>query len=283
MFIQISIFYIYILRMVNVYNLQGLRVQPNVPDHKDIPLALKDDGTGAYGYGKTLKAILDTGKEVTFKTPMENMGWKIGEILTIQVKNSDIFEDEGEKIIYFFAELNDNNDVREIDTLPNEFISLLEPFNHNIEEFNLKEMIIKFNETMENEQGKKIADLKSKIAKLEKEAKAKAEAEAREAERKAREEERKAMEAETKSISNTGSMGQQSIAPQTKKPKKSRFNIFSRKPKQKQQIAHRTRYRTRGYTPDFTGMMFRQMQINSSLSLLGGSMPGIGLGSLIGF
>ena len=109
MFIQISIFYIYILRMVNVYNLQGIRVQPNVPDHQDIQVAFKDDGTGAYGYGKTLKVKLSTGKEVLFITPKENTGWKIGEVLIIQVKNSDIFEDEGEKIIYFFAELNDNN------------------------------------------------------------------------------------------------------------------------------------------------------------------------------
>ena len=36
MFIQISIFYIYILRMVNVYNLQGERVDPNVKDHQNI-------------------------------------------------------------------------------------------------------------------------------------------------------------------------------------------------------------------------------------------------------
>ena len=259
--------------MVNVYNLQGERVDPNVKDHQNISVIFDDDPE-KNGYGKILKAKLNTtGKEVTFKTPMENMGWKIGQSLIIQVKNSDIFEDE--KIIYFFAELNDNNDVREIDTLPNEFISLLEPFNHNIEEFNLKEMIINFNETMEKEQREKIADLKSKIAKLEKEAKEKAEEEAREAERKAREE-------ETKSISNTGSMGQQSMAPQTEKPKKSRFNnIFSRKPKQKQQIAHRTRYRTRGYTPNYTGMMLTQWQLQSHLSLFH-SMPGIGLGSFIG-
>lgn len=252
--------------MVNVYNLQGQRVDPNVKDHQNIAVIFDDDPE-KNGYGKTLKVKLSTGKEVTFKTPMENMGWKIGQSLTIQVKNSDIFEDEDEKIIYFFAELDNNNDVSEIDTLPNNFISLLEPFNHNIEEFNLKEMIINFNETMENKQGEKIADLKSKIAKLEKDTKEKAEEEAR--------------EAETKSISNTGSMEQQSIAPQTEKPKKSRFNIFSRKPKQKQQIAHRTRYRTRGYTPNFTSMMLTQWQLQSNVSLLH-SMPGIGLGSFIG-
>ena len=131
--------------MASVFDLQGNVVEkPEKDGYINHVFRLPSNG---YNYGSSINLSLPPYVTKKAVLPQENLGWKIGDVITYQIPDNIYFNsDNSGGDVYFFV--NENGD--KVSATPEDYIEELRQHNIPNIESKLKEYIINFNKNINN-------------------------------------------------------------------------------------------------------------------------------------
>ena len=131
--------------MASVFNLKGNVVEkPEKDGYINHVFGLPSNG---YNYGSSINLNLTLYVTKKAVLPQENLGWKIGDVITYQIPDNIYFNsDNSGGDVYFFVNENGAN----VSATPEDYIEELKKHNIPNIESKLKEYIINFNKNIIN-------------------------------------------------------------------------------------------------------------------------------------